>query len=47
MQRFDENGNFVNLVIEEEEGSEDPAVQTYFTLSVVLWQITREANAES
>jgi hypothetical protein len=53
MQRFDEDGNFVNLVIEEEEGSEDPAViQTYFTSeSKVAYSIVanneEKPNAES
>ncbi|WP_016989342.1 rhomboid family intramembrane serine protease [Flavobacterium sp. ACAM 123] len=32
MQRFDEDGNFVNLVIEEEESSKEPGgIQVYFT----------------
>jgi membrane associated rhomboid family serine protease len=53
MQRFDEDGNFVNLVIEEEEGSEDPEViQSYFTSeSKVAYSIVsnneEEPNAES
>jgi membrane associated rhomboid family serine protease len=55
MQRFDENGNFVNLPpeVEEEEGSQGPEViQSYFTSeSKVAYSIVanneEEPNAES
>ena len=49
MQRFDEDGNFVNLVIEEEEVSEDPEViQTYFTSNLAVeYEIKVNVKSES
>jgi membrane associated rhomboid family serine protease len=49
MQRFDEDGNFVNLVIEEEKVSEDPEViQTYFTSNLAVeYEIKVNVKSES
>jgi membrane associated rhomboid family serine protease len=48
MQRFDEDGNFVNLVIEEEEVGIPIEVQTYFTSNLsVEYEIKVNVKSES